>query len=35
MVATTTAKKHETWFNTLLDNYPNFDKVDLVNYGIK
>lgn len=34
-ISSNTAKKYEAWFNALLDNYPNFDKVNRTEYGIE
>ena len=34
-LSTTTASKLEEWFNLLLDNYPNFDKVNRDDYVIE
>lgn len=34
-ISQTTAANMSKWFNALLDNYPNFDKVDRAEYGIE
>lgn len=34
-LSTTTVSKLEAWFNMLLDNYPNFDKVNRADYVIE
>lgn len=34
-ISSSTATKYEAWFNALLDNYPNFDKVNRADYGIE